>query len=137
MNLTSGLNYSYTRSENQVGLSATDTQTEGKQLPYVPLHNGNMVIKANYHRAWLQARASYTSRRFIALDNEVPPSLDPYALLDMQAGWGFSHGKSNSQISLDANNLFNTYYEMNKGYAMPGRNFTITLTIHFNNIKTP
>ncbi len=129
--LWAGASYAYTRSINQLGLNETDLSTINKQLPYVPIHSGNAFSKIEMKLWSLEVQASYTGLRYTTLDNEDYQALKAYALLGASAGKRVVFSHSELSLRLTANNLFNTYYENIENLAMPGRNFTTTLTVKF------
>ena len=72
---------------------------------------------------------SYTSRRYTTLDQLDTYAVDPYFLLDVAADYPLILSKVTTQISLKANNIFNSYYENIQNRAMPGINFQLQIII--------
>jgi vitamin B12 transporter len=129
--LKMGASYAYTRSINQRGLNETDIITVGKQLPYVPIHSGHAFAKVEKKLWSLEIQTNYTGLRYTTLDNEDYQALKAYTLLSSAVGKRFVFSRSEMHLRFTANNLFNTYYENIENRAMPGINFTTTLTIKF------
>jgi len=126
-----GTSYAYTRSINQQGINESDQTSVGKQLPYVPIHSGNIFSKIERKHWTLEIQANYTGLRYTTLDNEDYQALKAYTLLGASVGKGFVFSRSELTLRLTANNLFNVYYENIENRAMPGRNFLTTITIKF------
>lgn len=128
--------YSYTRSVNKKGLNAFDQSTVNKQLAYVPMNTAK--ASASFQRGtWdVDLRLNLTGLRYISLDNERTQSLDPYALTDLSVGKQISAKRFVCLIRAEALNIFDVYYENLNNHAMPGRNYSINLTINYNNKQT-
>jgi len=127
-----GVNYSYVRSINKKGLNEFDHASINKQLPYVPVHAGNAVVKLLTHNWTAEVRAGYTGLRYITTDDDVNQAVKAYILTDAFITKQFDTKQMSFALRAEANNIFNLYYENLKNIAMPGRNFLITLTINFN-----
>ncbi len=131
--IVGNLNYGYTRSINQKGPDSF----VNKQLAYVPVH----VLRASGAVLWKQwtfdIKLNVTSVRYTTLDNDSYQALDPYGLLDTSLSKFFLLKRTRFQLRAEANNIFNIYYENLKNHAMPGRNYSISISINFNNKQTP
>jgi vitamin B12 transporter len=128
--LSARLAYSFTKSINKRGI---DVSTVGKQLPYVPVHSGRLMLSAS-HSGWVfMLRNNYTSMRFISLENSERQALDAYFLMDAELckEWHWNKVLLISRVQI--NNLFNLYYENFAKHAMPGRNFSMSISIQLNN----
>lgn len=123
------LNYAYTKSMNQEAQDQYD-RSVGKQLPYVPFHNGNITAQLNVKNWNFQLNGAATGKRFITSDNET--EVPGYALLNIRAGYSFSFEQWNLQTYLNANNVTNTNYQSIINKAMPGINFLAGVKINFN-----
>ncbi len=123
------LNYAYTKSTNQEALDKYD-RTAGKQLPYVPFHNGNITGQARVGKWLVQATGVATGKRFTTTNNktEVPG----YALLNIRVSHDVNLTHWSIQFYVDANNVTNTNYQSIINRAMPGINFLAGAKINFN-----
>jgi iron complex outermembrane receptor protein len=126
------LSYGYTRSINQKG---PDSFVD-KQLAYVPVHVGRASASLLWNDWRFDLRFNFTSIRYTTLDNDRSQALDPYGLLDTSLSKNFYLKQTRLQIRAEANNVFNRYYENLKNHAMPGRNYSISISINFNNKQT-
>lgn len=129
--LRTGIMYAFTRSINQKGLSATDATGVNKQLPYTPVHSGNIFCRAEFGSWSAEIQERYTGLRFTTLDNERYQSLKPYGLLSASLSKRFVLPWVEVATRFTLNNLLNVYYENIENRAMPGRNFMLTLQLKF------
>lgn len=131
LKITAGAVYSFTHSLNKKGLSPS---MDDKQLPYVPLHGANVFSALTNRRHWKVAvHYTYTGLRYNDLDNTDYQSLKPYGLVDITLGKKYVFSKWSAEMNAEARNLADVYYENLKNHAMPGRNYTLSLLINFNN----
>ncbi len=123
------VHYAFTQSENRKALSAYD-RSAGKQLPYTPLHRAAMNVHYQWRQWFVRGNTSLTSKRFLTTTNES--FLQGYTLVNLYAGKTLPLGKLRSNLTFQANNLLNTRYQNVSNRAMPGRNYQISLQIHFS-----
>ncbi len=123
------LNYAYTKSTNQEAFDEYD-RSAGKQLPYVPFHNGNITGQARVGKWLVQATGVATGKRFITADNET--EVPGFALLNIRMSYDMFLTHWITQFYLDANNVTNTNYQSIINRAMPGINFLAGVKINFN-----
>ena len=115
----------YQRSINK---SAYPSQAAyGNQLPYVPYFTAIWSNKIHIKKWTIALDQSYTSRRYTTLDQSDTYAVAPYFLLDIAIDHPLILGKVTTQISLKANNIFNSYYENIQNRAMPGINFQLQI----------
>lgn len=127
--LKAWLNYAYTKSTNQEALDEYD-RSAGKQLPYVPFHNGNITTQINTGNWDFQLNGVFTGKRFITADNET--EVPGYAILNVITGYTFSLHTVKARAYINANNITNTNYQSIINKAMPGINFLAGVRINFN-----
>ena len=128
-NLKGWLNYAYTKSTNKEALHEYD-RSAGKQLPYVPFHNGNITGQLIFNHWDFQLNGVVTGKRFITSDNET--EVPGYMLLNARFGYKIHVGYSKIRIYLEANNITNTNYQSIINRAMPGVNFLAGAKLNFN-----
>jgi vitamin B12 transporter len=117
--------YSFTKS---TVLKSEGNQNEiGKQLIYTPLHKANSSASINWKEFSLDVFQQWTGKVYTTNSNSNVFALEPFLLTDLGLNW-----KSNLwQLSATAKNLFNQEYFLYSGYAMPGRNYQISITRKF------
>ena len=118
----------YNQAVNQNAISPVD-RSEGKQLPYTPLHivNGNWGW---HYESWsLSLGPQYISKRYLETNNELPP-LPDYMLWNFGISKLGKIGSWNWQLQFQLNNAFSESYETFENRAMPGRNYQVKLSIN-------
>ncbi|MEQ9300837.1 MAG: TonB-dependent receptor [Cyclobacteriaceae bacterium] len=116
--------YAYNRSIRTAG--ATDS-FEGKQLPYVPIHQIKSSLTYQQHWWSIGGDGQWTSQRFTNADNSG--SLDPFFMVGLHAS---AQAGSAWSFSIRANNLTNQDYQLVLNRPMPGRNYQITIQHNFD-----
>lgn len=109
------------------------------QLPFIPVHSGNMLFSAKYKNAYANYQYHYYSVRYILSANEeVPENDSPFYRLYAQHlnhltfGYQLKMGKTtNLGAELKVHNLFNEVYRSAINRIMPGRNYTLMLMFNF------
>jgi len=125
-------NYHYCLSTYQKTYLANDNRL-GKQLIYVPVHTLNSTVSADLYGFFLQYNFYWNSGRFTdhASQNYIPG----YNLSNVFFGRKFNMRNILLSLQLQINNLFNLDYQAVTNYAMPGRNFAITLLFNFSQTR--
>lgn len=125
--------YTYTKSINRGNAAHWGIESVGKQLPFVPLQSGNIVVNLSLKKWYLTWINHSYSERYTTSTNEVTlrDRLNPYFMNDLYLGkrW-FRDGRIIS-LQLKIFNLFNEQYYSVLQRPMPGRNFMLLLTCHF------
>lgn len=119
------LKYEYTLSTNQkVGDNAQNTL--GKQLIYVPIHQGNANLKAWFKSFSFDYSQNFTGARFVTTSNlsEIP------AFTYANLGVHFNPKKrQGTDFFIQINNLWNAEYEVVESRPMPRRNYMLGVSL--------
>ena len=132
MNFNTGLNYSLNKIILVKDYSNPTSLSIGKQLSYTPEHNGRIFLSVDYKKWILLTSASYTGERY----NESYEILEDYFLLNASIGKSFQLKKHTFRFNFRINNILNNAYQNQELYAMPGRNYTMSIKYLLNNKKT-
>jgi len=103
--------YTKTRNENDLTLSATNTQpTAGKDFPDTPRWMSSASLQYAQQQLYVNAQAKYTGRRYSTLTNDEWAG--GYTTVDLNAGYRFGDFGSVRNVLLRANvsNVFNKRY---------------------------
>lgn len=120
-------NYSFT---NSIIKKDIDKSFVNNLLPYVAQHNAN--IKAKWETStWMNSLSTqYAGKRFIEKSNDEFQSIKGFVLIDYKVTRKLLIQKIKMNLSAEVKNILNVYYEQLKNHAMPGRNYTINLSIN-------
>jgi vitamin B12 transporter len=122
--------YAYNRAILLKGISESDPAV-GYQLPYTPIHRAVAFANLIYKSYRLSVNNNYTGkRRGIDVINE---SVDDFLLTDIHISKNIHLGKQLLAIEGQVLNVFDLEYQNVKRYAMPGRNYLISLNFYINN----
>ncbi len=141
-------NYALTRSQNYGNPVADGDVSAKKQLPFIPVHSGNIFFSVERKGYYLNYQHNSYSRRYVLSSNRVGMqdnsedlglsadqnpmlSLYPYYLNHIAAGKTISFKKFIAGIEIKVNNIFNEEYRSVLQRFMPGRNYTLLLKLDF------
>ncbi|MCA1753046.1 MAG: TonB-dependent receptor, partial [Flavobacteriales bacterium] len=117
----------YVRSTNRDSQRGNDSSL-GHQLIYVPLVSAMWEERIAFRKWGLAATVQYRSERFTSADNSR--SLDPYALVHLQADYAFSVKGAKMRANITVQNLLNTEFVQVVNRPMPGRHFLLSLEVN-------
>lgn len=125
--------YSYTSSINYGDPLVWGDESYGKQLVYVPLHSGNIMLSLDYRDFTITYQHNSYSERYTTSSNDVSRRdwLYPYFMNDLSIGKEVKIKKYTISTNLKIHNLFNETYHSVLYRPMPGRNYMFLLMIKF------
>ena len=124
--LMSTAQYGLTRSSQERVYDPTALAIVGKQLIYVPLHNGGFVGQAIYKNTRLSWQTQAGSRRYYTFDNSK--YLPGYSLHNLVLEHNIKLGKGRLRCQAQLNNVFDALILNVKRNAQPGRSWQLALT---------
>lgn len=101
-----------------------------KQLVYSPKQQAKLLLSLNHHYGNLSIEQMLIGKRYTVADNSA--SLNPYALTNIVLSTKHQLKNQNIGISFRLNNLFNQDYQSMNNYALPGRNYQLSIHYNFN-----
>lgn len=121
--------YSFTKAQDFTKINGQGLSSYGDQIPYTPWHSGSVIAGAEY-RSWaLNYSFIYVGKRYDgAVNNITYNQVQPWYTHDASLQKTFQLGSSLVKLSVEANNIFNQYYDVVLNYPMPGRNFRFVLS---------
>ena len=121
--------YAYSSSVNYGDPVVWSDESYGKQLVYIPLHSGNLMVNVSYGNWFLTYQYNAFSERYSTSSNDLTQrtSFYPYFMNDVAAGREFEIKKMSFTAELKIFNLFNEKYHSILNRPMPGRNFNLVL----------
>ena len=121
-------NYTY---QKAIDVTSSDSKNYKDQVPYTPLHNGNISILAE--NPWVNIGYTLTgvSNRYSLPQNLPENRIDGYTEHTVSVSRSFHLGTFSFRLQAELVNLTNEQYDIIKYYPMPGRNFRIMGSIEF------
>lgn len=113
--------YSYTKSENQ---------KTHKQLIFVPYHKATASLAYNYNRLNVYYQYLWNGEVFTQTDNNPKKVIANYMVSNLGFAVDCDTQKKYS-IGFKVLNLWNENYESVENRPLPGRNYTLNLTLKF------
>lgn len=125
--------YAYTSSKNYGDPQVWGDESYGKQLVYIPLHSGNLMVNAGYRGFYATYQFSSYGERYTTSSNDVSRRdwLYPYYMSDLLLGKNFNLGKVLLGVEFRIYNLFDETYHTVLYRPMPGRNYMINVIFSF------
>jgi outer membrane receptor protein involved in Fe transport len=134
-------NYTYQKAQDFSDPANNDPRagTWGRQIAYIPWHNGSVTIRFSYKKYELNYSFIYVGERYQNSSNIRENHEQPWYVHDISLGKEFRLRRSAARnatttrycptlkISAEINNIFNQQYEVVLNYPMPGTNFKIIL----------
>ncbi|WP_413511250.1 TonB-dependent receptor [Myroides odoratus] len=125
-----GLTYEYTIAKDLSVTPSGKPSYYGDQIPYAPWHSGSSVVGIDYRNWGLNYSFIYVGKRYNGnKNNSQRNELQPWYTHDLAVQKKIKWNKWNIQLSAEANNLANQYYEVVTNFPMPGRNFRLTVRV--------
>jgi outer membrane cobalamin receptor len=128
-NATLTSNYSFTRATTSVSETPNDASI-GKQLIYVPEHQGNVSAGASYGIFYASWIFTGTGKRYLTADNSE--YLPGYALNNLITGSRINVKGNIIDLNFHADNIFNVNYQTIAYYPLPGRSYSLNLIIQIH-----
>ena len=99
------------------------------QIPYIPWHSGSAIVGLNYKNWNLNYSFIYAGERYDEQENIIYNHMEPWYTSDLSLRYQFKVQGSKFVAQLDVNNLLGQDYEVIVNYPMPGRNYSLTLSV--------
>ncbi len=121
--------YAYTLSLNYGDKTVWGDNAVGKQLPYIPVHSGNISVNLFWKTFAITYINNSYSERYTTSTNNVARRdwLYPYFMNNLYVSKYFTLKKSKITTQLKIYNLFNEEYRSVLGRPMPGINFMFSV----------
>ena len=107
------------------------TPNHGQQIPYVPKHNGSLVINTVLRNYNLNYSFIYTGERYSQKTNDPVNLLQPWYTHDLSLSRDILWKKYNCKVAVEVNNIFNQYYDVVANFPMPGRYYRVSIGIQY------
>ncbi|MDP4267781.1 MAG: TonB-dependent receptor [Bacteroidota bacterium] len=114
---------------NSVNKTKTENNTEifNKKMTNAPMHNFASYLRFSYKYFELFYNFNYTGLRYTTSDNSS--FLPAYIIQATGISATLPFNKQSIKLQFDINNLGNVSYQTIQWYAMPGRNYILSISI--------
>ena len=103
-----------------------------RQMNYVPKHMGNVSFGLHYKEWRIFTDGQYAGKRFT---DDFGHELPAHFIANCGVGYQINLTKNQFDLTMSSNNVFNTDYQNERYYAMPGRYFRFSINYKIQNIK--
>lgn len=127
--LSSRFTYTFTQAVNITKSEITSYYRH--QIPYTAKNNGSILLGLTYKEWQLNYSYIYVGERYNMSEN-IPENYEqPWYSSDISGTKEFNMKNWKFRLGLEVNNLLNQNYSVIQNYAMPGRNYRVSLRIMF------
>lgn len=117
--------------QDAVDLSNAESKTYKHQIPYTPMHSGN--VGAIVETAWVNVGYSVVlvGERYCLRQNNPKSLMNSYHEHTLSLSHTFDLDKCDLRLQVEAVNLTDEQYDVIRYYPMPGRSFRGTINVKF------
>lgn len=126
-------NYAFTSSVNYGERLTWGDESYGSQLPYIPLHSGNVMVNLSWKGFFVSYQHNSYSERYTTSSNDLSSRnrLYPYFMNDLAFGKELRFKRVILSAEFKIFNLFDETYHTVLYRPMPGRNYLLTLMVNY------
>lgn len=119
--------YTYTLSSVKNSGGIISPIWEGRQLPFIPIHSGGVVLSANWRSFYTTYTFTHFSERYTTTRSNTNSyrMLYPYYMSAVSIGKNIEIRDKTLGMQIRVDNLFNESYQTILWRPMPGRNFNL------------
>ena len=99
------------------------------QIPYIPWHSGSAIVGLSYKKWDLNYSFIYAGERYDEQENILYNHMEPWYTSDLSLRYQFVVYSLKFIAQAEVNNVLDQDYEVIVNYPMPGRNYTLSLTV--------
>ncbi len=99
------------------------------QIPYIPWHSGSAILGLSYKNWDLNYSFIYAGERYDEQENILYNHMEPWYTSDLSLRYQFTVHSLRLTAQAEVNNVLDQQYEVIVNYPMPGRNFSLSLTV--------
>ena len=99
------------------------------QIPYIPWHSGSAIVGLSYKNWNLNYSFIYAGERYDEQENILYNHMEPWYTSDLSLRYQFVVYSLKFIAQAEVNNVLDQDYEVIVNYPMPGRNYTLSLTV--------
>ena len=133
-NIEVSSDFTYTLQE-AIDISDPTSTLYKTQLSYTPKHSGSGNVSISYKNFGINYNVLFSSYRYKQGNQSYENLLQPFTTNDLSLSSSFNQKRAVYKFIFEANNIFNTQYEIVKYYPMPLSNYRLTLNISLKQTK--
>ena len=99
------------------------------QIPYIPWHSGSAIVGLTYKNWDFNYSFIYAGERYDEQENILYNHMEPWYTSDLSIRCKFMMHHTKFIAQAEVNNLLDQDYEVIVNYPMPGRNYSLSLTV--------
>ena len=99
------------------------------QIPYIPWHSGSAIVGLSYKKWDFNYSFIYAGERYDEQENILYNHMEPWYTSDLSLRYQCIMHNAQCTIQVEVNNVLDQDYEVITNYPMPGRNYTLTLSV--------
>ena len=122
----------YTFNSVQAIKNISETGIVNRQMIYVPKHMGNVSLFLKFKKWQFLTDGHFTGSRFT---DDFGYNLNPYFLANCGINYQLFIQKHQFDLSLSSQNIFNSSYQNERYFAMPGRSFRFSINYNIHLTK--
>lgn len=123
------LNVNYTH-QRALDMSTPGSSTYRQQIPYVPFQTLSGLFTLGGNRLTFGYNALFNSHRYVLGENISANVLPSWWVHDLTISWQQPVKSAMFKLKAEVVNLFDSQYEVIRGFPMNGRGFYLTLSIN-------
>jgi len=105
--------------------------TQNKILTFVPQETSTLIVGSSFQGISVNIIYSFTGYRYQTADNNPRFILPTFDKVDLNLSYNFKVSSMSIRFKAEANNIFNTDYQMISGYPTPLKNYMLTSEVSF------
>ncbi len=105
--------------------------TQKKILAFVPQKTSTFIVGSSFNGISMNVLYSFIGYRYQTADNNPRFILPTFDKIDLNLSYSITLSSMSVRFKFEANNIFNTDYQLISGYPMPLKNYMMTSEIFF------
>ena len=122
-------NFTY---QKTIDVTDVESPTYLNQVAYIPKYTANGDLSVIFKRTGFRFSTSYVAKRYALNENVIANEIPGFVISDLSIFHQFKFDQSSIRVIGNVKNIFNASYSYIRSFAMPGINYSITLSYAFN-----
>jgi len=114
--------------QNAWDVTLPGSDTYQQQIPYIPVETFSALLSLRHKSLTMGYNSMFNGFRYVLGENTYENMIPSYWISDMTLMYDIQMKKHNLNVKGEVRNLYNTQYEVIRGFPMPGRAYYLTMT---------